>query len=63
MTMSNIETENTELKRQLSKLRNFTKFLCDEVWCMMFEMDLFELPNYEDLVDTLERGRDGDFNG
>lgn len=61
--LQNSETENAELKKQLSKLENFTTLLCGDVFDMMCEMDLIELSNYKGLLDVVERGRDGDFDG
>lgn len=58
-----VEAENAELKRQLSELENFAMLLCDDVFSMMVEMDLIEVQNYSGVLDTVERGRDGDFNG
>lgn len=58
-----VEEINAELKRQLSELENFAMLLCDDVFSMMVDMDLLEVQNYSGVLDTAERGRDGDFNG
>jgi len=61
--LAKLEAENAELKRRLFELENFAMLLCDDVFSMMVDMDLLEVQNYSGVLDTVERGRDGDFDG
>lgn len=69
VTMSSIKAENAELKRKLSELENFATLLCSDVFDMMIEIECLDPTirklvnsNYSGVLDTIVRGRDGDFN-